>query len=352
MGKETRIIFNLLATALLFTSYTGWANSSVLDEAVQTYYSGRPAEAISMLTPLAESGDVKAQYMLGNIFYSLATTNKLIPQEESIKWYQMASDQDFAEANSALGVIYYNQWIKSRQEKDAAFAISYFEKALEQGARVAQKPLENLKSFSGLDASAVMALVQASLKETKAVIKEERVEMVSVPIVEQLPVEPEPEKMVQRPAPKPEVVSEVIQPEEPAKSESISDKANAESALNNNSVEESALTVEFDEIIHQCTQYTEIGFEIYADTIRSASVVGEAKVSKIEPVSSALAFFDIGIETTKDDISIHLLLNDVPKSLAWDVQQGDIFSISGNIGSAQLKGSNCNIRASYKASES
>jgi hypothetical protein len=48
-----------------------------MDEAVKRYYAGFPEEAISMIKPLALSGNVDAQYLLGNILYSLSKEGKL-----------------------------------------------------------------------------------------------------------------------------------------------------------------------------------------------------------------------------------------------------------------------------------
>jgi len=61
-----------LVLLYLVTSNTVASNASELDKAVKIYYAGYPDQAISLIQPLAFSGDVDAQFLLGNILYSLS----------------------------------------------------------------------------------------------------------------------------------------------------------------------------------------------------------------------------------------------------------------------------------------
>ena len=54
----------------------------------------------------AEQGLAKAQYSLGNMYY----TGYGVPQDvqEAIKWYRLAAEQGHAFAQSSLGNMYHN----------------------------------------------------------------------------------------------------------------------------------------------------------------------------------------------------------------------------------------------------
>jgi TPR repeat protein len=77
--------------------------------------------------------------------YSLSKANQHAEIEDPIKWYEMAVAQDSPDANSALGVIYHNEWLDSRSREDAAMAISYYEKAIELGDKNAPGYLSKLR---------------------------------------------------------------------------------------------------------------------------------------------------------------------------------------------------------------
>ncbi len=150
-----------------------------IDEAVKKYYGGFPDEAISMIKPMALAGDVDAQYLLGNILYSLSKTEKYNDIDDPVKWYEMAAEQNSAVANYALGVIFHNKWIKSRDKKDAATAVIYYQRAADLGYKKAQAPLNKVKSRSGISHQEAVAVVKD--QETKTVPETEpRVQTVSL----------------------------------------------------------------------------------------------------------------------------------------------------------------------------
>ena len=138
----------LLLLLLIATSTVG-ATSAELTRAIQLYYAGSPDAAISSIKSLALAGDAEAQLTLGNILYSLSKANKDAEIEDFIKWYEMAAAQGSVDANSALGAIYHNKWLESRNNEDAALAISYYEKAIEQGDANAQGYLSKLRRRGG-----------------------------------------------------------------------------------------------------------------------------------------------------------------------------------------------------------
>ena len=65
---------------------------------------GDYATALQEWTPLAEQGDVSAQYNLGTLYDS----GKGAPQDykEAVKWYRLAAKQGYASAQNNLGNMY------------------------------------------------------------------------------------------------------------------------------------------------------------------------------------------------------------------------------------------------------
>jgi hypothetical protein len=129
--------------------------SPLLDEAVKKYYEGRTAEAIDMIRPLATAGDVDAQYLLGNILYTLASSGQGDVLEDPSVWYRMAAVQDSAPANYALGVIHNNRWLRSHRDEDARLARSYLQRALELGEPKARSALDRLAKYRQTGRNAV-----------------------------------------------------------------------------------------------------------------------------------------------------------------------------------------------------
>jgi TPR repeat protein len=69
---------------------------------------GDYADEPSLLRPLAQQGNAKAQYELGEMYDS----GLGVPQDfaEAVKWYRRAADQDYADAQGALARMYSNGW--------------------------------------------------------------------------------------------------------------------------------------------------------------------------------------------------------------------------------------------------
>jgi len=147
-GKDMNpyIKYRILCIILLqvVTTGSGFAGSVDLDEAVKKYYAGHPLEAVEMIKPRALSGDVEAQYLLGNIIYGLSKDERFSSVGDPLRWYKMAAEQGSAEANNSIGIVYYNKWIQSRKTKDADNAIVYFQKAVDLGYEKAQSTMNQL----------------------------------------------------------------------------------------------------------------------------------------------------------------------------------------------------------------
>ncbi len=129
---------------LLIGLYAGSlsANSPMLEQAVKKYYAGYPAEAIGMIEPIARAGDLDAQLLLGNILYTLSQANQ--SYGDPLPWYHLAAEQGSAPANYALGTLYQNRWLQSRDDAVADLAQAHFHKAQELGEQKAQAALAKL----------------------------------------------------------------------------------------------------------------------------------------------------------------------------------------------------------------
>ncbi len=81
-------------------AWAGW------DEAVAAYQRGDYATAIRKFRPLAEQGELGAQYNLGLMYRN----GQGVPQHdaEAVGWYRKAAEQGHAEAQFNLGVMYDN----------------------------------------------------------------------------------------------------------------------------------------------------------------------------------------------------------------------------------------------------
>ena len=119
-----------------------------LERAEKKYYAGNPYQAIAMLRPIASSGDAEAQFMLGNILYSLSNSEKFEITEDPVDWYKMAAAQDHPQANYALGAIYQNKWVTFDNRSDLEMAISYYEIAKKLEHPSAKSSLSKLRSMA------------------------------------------------------------------------------------------------------------------------------------------------------------------------------------------------------------
>jgi TPR repeat protein len=81
------------------------ANADSVDNAITVFLRGDYKEAVKILQPLAEQGNVSPQFNLGFI-YSDAPG---VPRDyaEAEKWYRNAGDQGNADTQNNLGFMYY-----------------------------------------------------------------------------------------------------------------------------------------------------------------------------------------------------------------------------------------------------
>ena len=328
----------LLLLLLIVTSTVG-ATSAELTRAIQLYYAGLPDAAISTIKPLALAGDAEAQLTLGNILYSLSKANKDAEIEDFIKWYEMAAAQDSVDANSALAAIYHNKWLESRSNEDAALAISYYEKAIEQGDAKAQGYLSKLRRRGGFSVG------EKLLPEPKAAP-----EISPKPSIQA--AQTSSEDGVSKADDKKAAVPVKNNASE-IKTNTSEVKANTSEIKNNTSetYEVSSARVSLTEVANQCSQYTAAGFDYYGESIAGAFLVGSAKIRTIEPSSSQLNTRLIKLFHKQSSTVIFLALDKVPEVVASKLEERNDFAITGIVTRAQMIGSHCEISLSYQTAE-
>jgi hypothetical protein len=308
---------------MIATSTVG-ATSAELTKAIQLYYTGLPDAAISSIKSLALAGDAEAQLTLGNILYSLSKANKDAEIEDFIKWYEMAAAQGSVDANSALGAIYHNKWLESRNNEDAALAISYYEKAIEQGDAKAQGYLSKLRRRGGFAVGQILlpkpkASPQPSIQSTQNSSEDSA-------------------------SKSDEKNSAVLVKTAPAKAAPVKQNAGE-------TYEVSTVQVNLTEIANQCSNYTMAGFDYYGESIAGAFLVGSAKIRTIEPSSSQLNTRLIRLFHKQSSTVIFLALDKVPEAVASKLQERNDFAITGIVTRAQMIGSHCEISLSYQTAE-
>ena len=128
----------IIIPVLLFSLFLGLPSySSDFDKGLTAYNNGDYATALKEWKPLAEEGDVDAQYHLGVLY----DNGDGVPQDykEAVRWYTLAAEQGVAEAQFNLGNMYYDGQGVSVDYKEA---VRWFTLAAEQGDVDAQYNLD------------------------------------------------------------------------------------------------------------------------------------------------------------------------------------------------------------------
>ena len=80
------------------------ANAAPIDDAWDAYNRSDYAQALRLYRPLAEKGDVDAQYKIGTIYWDGLGITK--SYQEALKWFRLAARQGNMDAQYNLGVMY------------------------------------------------------------------------------------------------------------------------------------------------------------------------------------------------------------------------------------------------------
>ena len=94
------------AALMLAVSFAGSVCAGPFEDAAAAYRKGDYAAALGIIRPLAEEGNVAAQFNLGVMFQ----LSHGVPQdnEAAVSWYRKAAEQGLAQAQYNLGVMYAN----------------------------------------------------------------------------------------------------------------------------------------------------------------------------------------------------------------------------------------------------
>ena len=368
MKDFIKTVSKCLVSATLAVSCVVAADTRQLQEAVNKYYAGFTDQAIDMIEPLALAGDVDAQYLLGNILYSLSNTGKVDELDDSVKWYKMAAAQKSVGANYALGAVFHNRWLKSRYNGDAAMAIVYYQNAVDLGYKKAQTPLTTILSRSRVSRQQAEILVkqqQTDSKPASSATVQPIANQAVKPIVDETPVvEPASKPTAgsestisqtadtEVPAPVARVPTTETMPEKgdsaaDAEADSPDPVETAEPA--SESEDEAAMTITLADFANQCANYTEVGFQLYAQTIKGAELSGKAPLVDIKADSSSTESYSIVLSASQAGTEILVNLHEVPKEMANRYKQGDKFPAMGIIIDSKLSGSRCVVSLAYRA---
>ncbi len=112
---------------------------TVLGGGYQSYLKGDYRAAYNEWLPLAELGDVEAQYNLGVMYDEGAGMEQDLAV--AAKWYRRAAEQGFMDAQTNLGIMYFHG---QGVERDLDEATRWFRQAASQGDSEAAAWLEKI----------------------------------------------------------------------------------------------------------------------------------------------------------------------------------------------------------------
>ena len=122
----------LLLVVTVLVAFAGLAYAG-FDEGMDAYDRGDYAKAYRQFKPLAERGDIDAQFYLGVMYdFGRGVSQDCI---QAIKWYRKAAERGFPPAQRELGGLYANG---QGVPQDHAKAVEWYRKAAEQGDDEAQ----------------------------------------------------------------------------------------------------------------------------------------------------------------------------------------------------------------------
>ncbi len=133
--RETKKLSSYLICLVLLVLYSSQIIAGI-DEGIAAYNSGDHATAYNEFLPVAESGDKKAQLLLG-LMYDNGLGIKQ-DYDQAAKWYRRAAEQGQPRAQFNLGLMYESG---EGIESDQKLAISWVRKSAEQGYAEAQDKL-------------------------------------------------------------------------------------------------------------------------------------------------------------------------------------------------------------------
>ena len=115
----------IIIPVLLFSLFLGLPSySSDFDKGLTAYNNGDYATALKEWKPLAEEGDVDAQYYLGVLY----DNGDGVPQDykEAVRWYKLAAEQGDVDAQYNLDFIHRKGLGVPQDDKEAVWYDNQF----------------------------------------------------------------------------------------------------------------------------------------------------------------------------------------------------------------------------------
>ena len=127
------LLSTLVAMLALAIGVSKASAQDALADGLTAYRSGDYAKAVELWRPLAENGDVTAQYRLGNMYAEgrgVARDDKV-----ALSWFQRAAEKGDAASQYNVGVSYASGTGTAQNDAEAA---KWFRRAADQGMAFAQ----------------------------------------------------------------------------------------------------------------------------------------------------------------------------------------------------------------------
>ena len=125
----------ILIAAILFCACAYASAEDIHDKQWKAHLQRVKTIGVKKLTALAEKGDAKAQFPLGDMYASGSLGKNDLVLKEAVKWYRKSAEQGFAPAQYKLGVMYRNGLGVPKNKKEG---LKRYLKAAELGYARAQ----------------------------------------------------------------------------------------------------------------------------------------------------------------------------------------------------------------------
>ena len=130
-----------LALASLLHASAAWAG--VLQDGLAAYAAKHYVTAFELLKPLAERGNSRAQFVVGDLCVFEAGVS--CDSKSGIRWLTAAAEKGNADAQDDLGTVYYEGSIGVPQNYKSA--LRWLSKSAAQGNSIAQELLSSMYRF-------------------------------------------------------------------------------------------------------------------------------------------------------------------------------------------------------------
>lgn len=147
-------------TALLIVALLVSTQAADLDAGLEAYKLGDYEAALSEFRPLAEQGDMEAQFWLG-VMYEYGR-GPLWNPVESVYWYRKAAEGGHTKAQIHLGILYRDGHVVPKNRVEA---YAWFDNAAAQGNKNAERARDELAESMSPDAVARAKDLAAKYRE-------------------------------------------------------------------------------------------------------------------------------------------------------------------------------------------